>query len=786
LIAELLSRSKDKVREPILNFLFQALIRPDHTSNQRTPFDWQELKLLRQALVSQNLCCIGGQMVTALEKEFAEMYGVPYGVASTSGTAAIHVALGALNLNPGDEVITAPITDLGTIIPILYQNAIPVFADIDDTYNIDPADVVRKITPRTRAIIAVHLFGNPCNMDAMVEIAKRHNIALIEDCAQAHLAQYKGKYAGTIGDIGCFSFQQSKHMTTGDGGLTITSNKSYYERMKLFADKGYARKGWGARAYLFHAPNYRMTELVGAVGLAQLKKVRSVVERRREAGLYLTELLSGLDEVQTAPTTPGATHSYWLYPLTLRNVDSQVFAAEMKKARVHVLIGYTGKPIYLCSESLTAKKTYGDSEFPFSCNAGQTYEYKEGLCPRAEAMLPKLICLPLDEKWNRREVERVAGVISSIVKNSGHKQSAVRVDRPAVNAAVAQRESPLRESTQRQTAAIGIIGCGQMGQWHLNAYKNNPSCRVAAVADTNFTRAQTVAAEIGARAYTSHTEMIQNEALDGVSVCTVPSTHQEIVIDCLKAGVHVLCEKPLAVSVDEAAEMLKVAQQQNRLVLPAFKFRFFDEVLRTKEMIERGSFGKILNFRLMFGGYMDMAGSWYVQKELSGGGIIMDNGPHASDLIRYLLGEIRTVTAHASQIQDLDVEDTAQLMVQMESGTTGTIDLSWSSSVPAKTYLEIYGEDGAALLDHEGVTYRFKSWKDWKRTPNEASAPAAFARQIDHFLECISGKSVSRVSENDGLMSQVVIEAAYESVRRNAAVNVITRDMVFAVATTNA
>src|SRR6185436_12782879 len=176
---------------------------------------WEELRLIREALLSQNLCCIGGQMVTSLEREFASAYDAPYGVASTSGTAAIHVALGALDLNPGDEVITAPITDLGTIIPILSQNAIPVFADIDDTYNMDPADVERKITSRTRAIIVVHLFGNPCNMDAMVEIAKRHKIPLIEDCAQAHMAEYKGRYAGTLGDIGCFSFQQSKHMTTG-------------------------------------------------------------------------------------------------------------------------------------------------------------------------------------------------------------------------------------------------------------------------------------------------------------------------------------------------------------------------------------------------------------------------------------------------------------------------------------------------------------------------------------------------------------------------------------------
>jgi len=207
MIQTVLKKSQRIIKDSILNIIFGCLMIPTKRRRGRVPFNAEELKLVYRALLSQNLCCIDGSMVPALEREFALSYGAPYAVASTSGTAAIHVALGALDLNPGDEVITAPITDLGTIIPILYQNAIPVFADIDHTYNMDPIDVERKITPRTRAIIVVHLFGNPCNMDALVEIAKRQNIPLIEDCSQAYMAKYKGQYVGTLGDIGCFSFQ---------------------------------------------------------------------------------------------------------------------------------------------------------------------------------------------------------------------------------------------------------------------------------------------------------------------------------------------------------------------------------------------------------------------------------------------------------------------------------------------------------------------------------------------------------------------------------------------------
>jgi predicted dehydrogenase len=311
-----------------------------------------------------------------------------------------------------------------------------------------------------------------------------------------------------------------------------------------------------------------------------------------------------------------------------------------------------------------------------------------------------------------------------------------------------------------------------MGRWHLDSYKKNTSCQVVAVADTDFAKAEAFAAEVGARAYRSHAEMIGNESLTGVSVCTLPVTHRDIVVDVLGAGIHVLCEKPLTISLEHAREMVDAAQEKDLLLLTAFKFRFYDEVLRAKDLIDRGSFGKILSFRLMFGGYIDMAGSWYSRKELSGGGIIMDNGPHALDLIRFLLGEIRKIAAYSSKIQDLPVEDTAQLTVSMENGAFGSVDLSWSSSNPAKTYLEIYGEDGSALLDSEGLTYRFKTWHEWKRVPNEATGPAAFARQIDHFVESIARKSSTRVNNTDGLISQALIEAAYQSLKSEANVPV--------------
>ena len=767
MIRRVLRKVQGMASQSAAGYLWEFLMDPGPNRRGRTPFGAEELKLVRQALASQNLCCVDGQMVPRFEKEFAMAYGVPYAVASTSGTAAIHVAVGALDLEPGSEIITAPITDLGTIIPIISQNCIPVFADIDETFNMDPADVERKITPQTKAIIVVHLFGNPCNMDAMVDIAKRHRLPLIEDSCQAHMTMYKGRYLGTIGDIGCFSFQQSKHMTTGDGGMTITSNKQYYERMKLFADKGYARKGFGPRAYLFHAPNYRMTELVGAVGLAQLKKVAGVVAKRRELGEYMTQLLASVNGVKPVPLTEGGTSSYWLSPMTIPGVDVSALALQMRKKNVTALPGYTGKPIYLCSESLSAKKTFGSSEWPFTGPwVSKSYEYREGLCPRAEQALEHLLCVPFDESWDKGQVDHVVRVLDAALKNAGTSQTTYP-ETPREQRTI----EPIRSSGQK-TVRIGIVGCGQMGRWHLDAFKKNAQVEIVAFADTNIESANKFAAGVKGRAYRSVKDMIAQETLDGVSVCTVPATHREIVIDLLEKGIHVLCEKPLAISTEQAVEMAKKAAQKNLLLLTAFKFRFYDEVQKAKELIDTKGLGPIVSFRLMFGGASDMTGTWYGQKALSGGGILMDNGPHVIDLIRYLFGEVKAISADVAHHQNMNVEDTGTLHFITTSGARGSAEMSWSISVPSKAYLEIYGEDGTALLDPEGINYKFKTWSEWKRVPNQVTGPEAFARQINHFVDAILGKPPTIVTNADGIQSQVVVEAAYESVKQHRVITI--------------
>ena len=217
-----------------------AISLPSDADKTGRDFGEEELTLLREVIESGTLNCTKGTQVNAFERDFAARYGMPHARAVTSGTAAIHTAISAIDPEPGDEIITTAITDMGGLSPILYQGAIPIFADVDPvTLNVTADAVASRITSRTRAIIATHLFGNPCDMQGIMRIATAHGIPVIEDCAQAFLATDHGRLVGTIGAIGAFSLQQGKHMTTGEGGVVVTADPQLARWMTLFSDKAW-------------------------------------------------------------------------------------------------------------------------------------------------------------------------------------------------------------------------------------------------------------------------------------------------------------------------------------------------------------------------------------------------------------------------------------------------------------------------------------------------------------------------------------------------------------------
>jgi dTDP-4-amino-4,6-dideoxygalactose transaminase len=296
---------------------------------------------------------------------------------------------------------------------------VPVFADVDDSYNLDPRSVEQHVTDRTRAILAVHLFGNPCDLDALLAIAERHGLALIEDCSQAHRTTYKGRLCGTMGDLGCFSLQQSKHMTCGDGGLTITKDPELGDRIERFRDKGWTRRP-GARRYPFLGLNYRMTELQAAVALAQLEKVDAVVARRNELGDLLTEGIADAPGVLPQPVTEGGRCSYWHYGLRVVEGDPAAFAQALQAEGIPCGHGYIGKPIFLCMEALAERRTFGRSAHPLDgCHGGRQLDYAEGTCPHAERILGEMIVLTVHEQMSRADVKDVARAVRKVAAGLG-------------------------------------------------------------------------------------------------------------------------------------------------------------------------------------------------------------------------------------------------------------------------------------------------------------------------------------------------------------------------------
>ena len=377
----------------------------------------EEVAAATEVIRSGVLSSTFGTRGRSLEQAFAERMGVSHAVSCSSGTAALHLAVAAVDPEPGDEIITTPISDFGSVIPILMQNAVPVFADVNpQTAQLDPAAVRAAITGRTRAILAVHLLGAPAPVAELREIADEHRLMLIEDCAQAFLTEpAPGRLAGSYGHIGCFSLQQSKHITSGDGGLVVTSDEVLARRMRLFSDKGWPRDT-GERTYLFLAANYRMSELQAAVALAQLGKLDGVVQRRRHQAARLAAAIADLDGVRTAPSGPA--HSYWQNPLLLDPAivgTTLAWGAALKAEGIPCSAPYIPRPLYLVPV-LAEGRTYGRSHFPLTSPPARVEPaYVEGMCPAAERLLYQtLLVLGWNENYSDADVDDIAAAVRKV------------------------------------------------------------------------------------------------------------------------------------------------------------------------------------------------------------------------------------------------------------------------------------------------------------------------------------------------------------------------------------
>jgi dTDP-4-amino-4,6-dideoxygalactose transaminase len=361
----------------------------------------------------------GSGTVPTFEKKFAQLMGTKFCVATGSGTQALHTCVEALGIGPGDEVITSPYTDPGTIASILSARALPVLADLDrESYQLDPDDVERRITENTKAIMPVHIMGQPCHIDRIMEIAQKHNLRVIEDAAQAHLAEYKGKKLGTIGDLGCFSFQSSKTIACGEGGAIIGNDEELMDKCYTVHNHGTSRRGRTEVA----GPKYRMNEFEAAVLLGQLPSVEERFARRNENAAYLTSRIKDIPGIVPQKLYEGtASGSFYIYAMTYRkehfnNADRTKFLKALRAEGVS-LDGYIGQGLHKepWIEHILNSKVY---QKMFAPERLQRYR-QENNCPNCDQVCQEMVMIwasgPL--LGSKEDMDDIADAIVKVYEN---------------------------------------------------------------------------------------------------------------------------------------------------------------------------------------------------------------------------------------------------------------------------------------------------------------------------------------------------------------------------------
>lgn len=364
--------------------------------------DQDDINAVTQALQENYVAT--GPGIDRFEEAFAKYVGSKYAVAVSSGTAALHACCHAIGISSGDEVITTPISFVATANSVLYCNGTPIFADIDEkTYNISPNEIEKKITSKTKAIIPVHFTGQPCEMDKIQEIAKRHNLYVIEDAAHAIGAEYKGKRIGTISDMTIFSFHPVKHMTTCEGGMVTTDNYELYQKLKSFraycltknpellVDKKdgpwhYEVQGLGY--------NYRISDVMCALGMSQLNKIDKFIKRRKEIAETYNKQLKDVEEIVIPYQAEGCNNSWHLYTIQIKNGRRKEVYERLKEAGIGTDVHYL--PIY---------------KHPYYQNIG----YQDVYCKNAEELYDNILSIPIYYALSDEQQEYVVAKIKSIL-----------------------------------------------------------------------------------------------------------------------------------------------------------------------------------------------------------------------------------------------------------------------------------------------------------------------------------------------------------------------------------
>jgi dTDP-4-amino-4,6-dideoxygalactose transaminase len=393
-------------------------------------FSEKTIQMVAEPLKTGKVNYWTGEIGVKFEKAWAEYNGAKYCITTTNGTSALHTAVAALGIGPGDEVICPSYSFIASSFCILQAGALPVFADTDETHTIDPNDIEDKINERTKAILVVHLYGVVCDMDPIMEIARKHNLYVIEDCAQAHGGEYKGKKVGTIGDVGCFSFCQSKHFTTGgEGGAVITNNEDLYWECMSFRDHGYDVKErlrlleLEKKLMYIHRRvgfNYRMTEIQSLIGLCELERFETWnLPNRRRNGRFLIEALKDHPLVLYPPLdTEERKNAFWWAPFV---IDTDRLKVPMKQ--FIAAIEAEGVPVYgvlwpemYREKAYTERVGFGRLNYPFNDPNARFIDYTKVECKKAKWLSDRTISFFTHPVYEIKHMEKYVEAFNKVAK----------------------------------------------------------------------------------------------------------------------------------------------------------------------------------------------------------------------------------------------------------------------------------------------------------------------------------------------------------------------------------
>lgn len=324
-------------------------------------------------------------------------------------------------------------------------------------------------------------------------------------------------------------------------------------------------------------------------------------------------------------------------------------------------------------------------------------------------------------------------------------------------------------SNSQEPVRFGLVGAGAIAQAYAQAFTQTTAAKLVAVADSRREAAERMADAAKCQAFTDAESMADAVELDAVLVCTPPSTHRDVCCALLERGIHVLCEKPLAISSADAEAMIAAAEARSLHFTMASKFRYVADVQKAKELIANGTIGEVVLFENVFTGRVDMSTRWNSNPEIAGGGVLIDNGTHSVDVARFCLGELAEVQAmEGNRIQLLPVEDTAKMFIRSRKGVLGSIDLSWSVSKELPYFIAVYGSEGTILVGWRESKFRRAGDAEWTVFGAGYDKFAAFRGQIENFAGVVRGEEALVVTPEDALASVQVIEAAYRSLARGA------------------